>query len=37
MPMLGLPRNLALIYLVVVATYAAEGFITVVLPPYLQD
>ena len=34
--MLGLPRNLALVYLVVVATYSAEGFITVVLPPYLQ-
>ena len=36
-PMLGLPRSLALIFLVVVATYAAEGFITVVLPPYLQS
>src|SRR5256885_1881255 len=35
--MLRLPRSLALIFLVVVATYAAEGFITVVLPPYLQS
>ena len=34
--MFGLPRNLALIYLVVVGTYSAEGFITVILPPYLQ-
>ncbi len=31
-----LPRNLALIYLVVVCTYVAEGFIAVVLSPYLQ-
>jgi predicted MFS family arabinose efflux permease len=36
-PMLRLPRSLTLVYLVVVATYAAEGFITVVLPPYLQS
>src|SRR5258708_291844 len=34
--MLGMPRNLVLIYLVVIGTYSAEGFITVVLPPYLQ-
>lgn len=32
----GLPRNLVLIYLIVVATYSTEGFITVVLAPYLQ-
>jgi predicted MFS family arabinose efflux permease len=32
-----LPRNLALIYLVVVCTYSAEGFISVALAPYLQS
>ena len=31
-----LPRSLLLIYLVVVGTYTAEGFISVVLSPYLQ-
>jgi predicted MFS family arabinose efflux permease len=31
-----LPRNLVLVYLVVVGTYTAEGFISVVLSPYLQ-
>ncbi len=32
-----LPRNLLLIYLVVVGTYTAEGFINVVFAPYLQQ
>ena len=32
-----LPRNLLLIYLVVVGTYTAEGFINVVFTPYLQQ
>ncbi|HZS01140.1 MAG TPA: MFS transporter [Chloroflexota bacterium] len=32
-----LPRNLLLVYLVVVGTYTAEGFISVVLSPYLKQ
>ena len=32
-----LPRNLLLVYLVVVGSYTAEGFISVVLSPYLQQ
>ena len=31
-----LPRNLALIYLVVTFTYVTEGFIAIVMSPYLQ-
>jgi hypothetical protein len=31
-----MPRTLLLLYLVVVATYSNEGFVNIVLPPYLQ-
>jgi predicted MFS family arabinose efflux permease len=33
----SLPRNLTLIYLVVITTYTAEGFVNVVMAPYLRS